>query len=72
MGLRRIMLPKANEKDLKDVPEAVRSEMEVILVESIEEALKQVLTKTPNSPPMEKGNLSAQPPPTRQSQVPLN
>ena len=35
MGLRRIMLPKANEKDLPDVPEAVRNELTVIFVETI-------------------------------------
>ncbi len=45
LGLRRIMLPKANEKDLPDVPEAVRSELSLIFVETIEEALKAVLTR---------------------------
>jgi ATP-dependent Lon protease len=45
MGLRRIMLPKANEKDLQDVPEAVRSELSVIFVETIEEALEAGLTQ---------------------------
>ena len=45
VGLRRIVLPKANEKDLKDVPEAVRSELSVVFVETIEEALDAVLLK---------------------------
>jgi ATP-dependent Lon protease len=45
MGLRRIMLPKANEKDLPDVPEAVRSELSLIFVETIEEALEAGLTE---------------------------
>jgi ATP-dependent Lon protease len=45
VGLRRIVLPKANEKDLKDVPEAVRSELSVVFVETIEEALEAVLLK---------------------------
>jgi ATP-dependent Lon protease len=45
MGLRRIMLPKANEKDLPDVPEAVRSELSLIFVETIEEALEAGLTQ---------------------------
>ncbi len=44
VGLRRIVLPKANEKDLQDVPEAVRSELSIVLVETIEEALEAVLT----------------------------
>ena len=45
IGLRRIMLPKANEKDLKDVPEAVRNELSLIFVETIEEALEAALTQ---------------------------
>ena len=38
-GIRRIILPKANQKDLKEVPEEVRSEMVFIFVETIEEVL---------------------------------
>lgn len=45
IGIRRIILPRANQKDLKDIPETVRSEMEVLFVESIEELLKAVLTQ---------------------------
>ena len=45
VGLHRIVLPKANEKDLKDVPDSVRSELTVVFVETIEEALEAVLLK---------------------------
>jgi ATP-dependent Lon protease len=38
-GIRRVILPKANQKDLKEVPEQVRSEMSFIFVETIEEVL---------------------------------
>lgn len=38
-GIRRIILPKANEKDLKEVPQDVRDELTVIPVERIEEVL---------------------------------
>ncbi len=48
-GLRRIVLPKANAKDLQDVPEAVRSELSINLVETIEEALDAVLVKPSSS-----------------------
>ena len=58
MGLRRIMLPKANEKDLPDVPEAVRSELSLIFVETIEEALEAGLTKPI---PTNSGNKTVQP-----------
>jgi ATP-dependent Lon protease len=39
-GIRRVILPKANEKDLKDVPMEVRDDMTFILVEQIEEVLR--------------------------------
>ena len=38
-GIRRIILPKANEKDLKDVPQEVRDDLTFIPVERIEEVL---------------------------------
>jgi ATP-dependent Lon protease len=38
-GIKRIILPKANEKDLKDVPQEVRDELTFILTERIEEVL---------------------------------
>lgn len=39
-GIRRIILPKANEKDLKAVPAEVRDELTFILAERIEEVLQ--------------------------------
>ena len=38
-GIKRIILPKANAKDLKDVPQEVREDLTFILVERIEEVL---------------------------------
>jgi ATP-dependent Lon protease len=38
-GIRRIILPKANEADLHKIPEKVRKEMEFILAERIEDVL---------------------------------
>jgi ATP-dependent Lon protease len=38
-GIRRVILPKTNEKDLKDVPQEVRDDLTFILVERIEEVL---------------------------------
>jgi ATP-dependent Lon protease len=38
-GLRRVILPKENEKDLRDIPEHVRAEMEFIFAERIEDVL---------------------------------
>ncbi len=44
-GIKRIVLPKANEKDLKDVPDEVRNEESFVLVESIEDVLKAAFKK---------------------------
>lgn len=45
-GIKRVVLPKANEKDLKEVPEEVRKDITFIFVEKIEEALSAVLEET--------------------------
>jgi ATP-dependent Lon protease len=42
-GIRRVVLPKANEKDLRDVPEPVRSEMSFFLAENVDDVLAQTL-----------------------------
>ncbi len=42
-GIRRIILPKANQKDLRDIPEPVRSQMEFHFVEHIIDVLHQVI-----------------------------
>jgi ATP-dependent Lon protease len=42
-GLRKIILPKKNEKDLKDVPAEVKADMNFVFVEHINEVLKIAL-----------------------------
>ncbi len=42
-GLKKVILPSLNEPDLEDIPEEVRSAMEFILVEQIEEVLENAL-----------------------------
>ncbi len=43
VGLRTVILPKRNEKDLEDVPEDVRQAIQFVLVETIDEALAVAL-----------------------------
>ena len=52
-GIRRIILPKANEKDLKDVPQEVRDDLTCIFVERIEDVLRAAFAHelTPASAP---------------------
>ena len=42
-GIRTVLLPKENEKDIEDISEKVRREMEFILIEKVEDALEIVL-----------------------------
>jgi ATP-dependent Lon protease len=43
-GLRTVILPRRNEKDLDDLPPDVREKMEFILVDYVDEALKAALS----------------------------
>ena len=42
-GLKKIILPKENEKDLDDIPESVREELTFVAVNHVDEVLKQAL-----------------------------
>jgi ATP-dependent Lon protease len=44
-GVRRVLLPRRNAKDLVEVPAEVRDQLEVVLVDSIDEALDLALEK---------------------------
>ena len=43
-GLKTVILPRANEVDLDDVPEEVRNELNFVLVEHLDEVLETALT----------------------------
>lgn len=42
-GIEKIILPKDNEKDLTDIPKEVKDELKFILVETIEDVIKETL-----------------------------
>lgn len=44
-GMRRVVLPRLNQKDLVELPEEVRKEMEFVLVENIEEVFSASATQ---------------------------
>ncbi|WP_126427974.1 endopeptidase La [Brevibacillus marinus] len=44
-GLKTIILPKGNEKDIEDIPESIRKELSFILVEHLDEVLRHALVK---------------------------
>jgi ATP-dependent Lon protease len=44
-GLKTVILPKRNEKDLEDVPEEVRRDIKFVLAERVEDVLLEALEK---------------------------
>lgn len=42
-GIEKIILPKDNEKDLTDIPDEVKNELKFVLVETIEDVVKEAL-----------------------------
>ena len=44
-GIRKVLLPKDNEPDINDIPETVRNEMEFVLLNNVNDALKEVLVR---------------------------
>jgi ATP-dependent Lon protease len=48
-GILTVILPKLNEKDLEDIPESVRQEMQFEFVDTIAEALDKALAPAPTA-----------------------
>jgi ATP-dependent Lon protease len=44
-GLKTVVLPKRNEHDLEDLPQEIRDELKIVLVERIDEALGVILSE---------------------------
>jgi ATP-dependent Lon protease len=51
VGIKRIILPKSNEKDLRDIPDEVRQDLEVLLVERLDEVLRAAFLNEKQSGP---------------------
>ncbi len=51
MGIRTVILPRRNGLDLDDLPPAVREEMDIVLVDTLEEVLAAALEPLPGLPP---------------------
>jgi ATP-dependent Lon protease len=43
-GLRRVIMPRRNEADLDDIPADLRKQMRFVMIESIDEVLREALT----------------------------
>ena len=51
-GLKRVILPRGNQKDLRDLPEEVRSEMEFIFADRVEDVIAEMLPGVVQSRPV--------------------
>jgi ATP-dependent Lon protease len=47
IGIRSVILPRRNERDIEDVPEELRRQLRFLFVEDAEEVLRQALTPRP-------------------------
>jgi ATP-dependent Lon protease len=48
-GIKTVMLPKRNEKDLEDVPAEARQKLEFVLLERVEEAVRTAIGELPRA-----------------------
>jgi ATP-dependent Lon protease len=48
-GARTVILPRKNEKDLRDIPDEIRKQIKLVLVESMEEVLASALRRAPRA-----------------------
>jgi ATP-dependent Lon protease len=71
-GIHRIILPARNEADLKDIPEDVRRELEIVPVTRINEVVEAALEKlVANLPPSLPASAGARERPSEQDSEPL-
>ncbi len=48
-GAKMVILPRKNEKDLRDIPDEIRESMKLILVDSMEQVLETALRRKPKA-----------------------
>ena len=61
-GIKNIIMPKDNEKDLDEVPKEIKKEVKFIFAEDMEDVLRTALRGKPESPRLEPKSLIAQRP----------
>ena len=50
-GARLVIIPKKNEKDLRDIPDEIRKQIKIVLVDSMDEVLETALRRRPRPLP---------------------
>jgi ATP-dependent Lon protease len=62
-GIKRVIMPERNRKDVIDIPEQPRKEIEIVFVKRMDEVLALALTEMPKLTGSMSTILSAPPPP---------
>ena len=44
-GIKKILLPRENERDIDDIPQTVRKQLEFVLIDHVDQALEEALVK---------------------------
>ncbi len=50
-GIQKVLIPLENEKDLVEIPKKIKSDMEIVAVQWIDEVIDHALESVPHSPP---------------------
>src|SRR3569833_1566388 len=59
VGIKTVILPRLNERDLDDVPAELRSQLQVVLVDTAEDVLAAALEEGPETRPSRNGRTVA-------------
>jgi ATP-dependent Lon protease len=74
-GLRAVILPRGNEKDLPEVPEEVRRDLKFVWVDTMDQVLEHALERAPGaakeSRPRERVAAAGEPAPKRDAPPPI-
>ena len=74
--IRTVIIPRPNEKDIKDIPQKVRNALRIVLVDHMDEVLKEALGPEAEEPTLEaegaRYDSTYQPTPPSSYQKPLN
>jgi ATP-dependent Lon protease len=69
-GASTVILPKRNEKDLRDIPEEIRRQMRLVLVETMDQVLESALRRRPAALPAQPVDQQPEREPAREPALP--
>ena len=71
-GIKRVLIPKENERHLKDVPDNVKAELDILPVAWMDDVIETALTRTPQPRSGEEGEALPLPPAPAAAEVPVD